>query len=91
MRRVQHALGRILIAGSVLGGLSGCLSQPAKPTFLSIQTSQIATATFSPMIEAISPLESTSNVAVKPQVDGTVVQILASAGQPVKALSLIHI
>ena len=29
------------------------------------------------MIEAISPLESTSNVAVKPQVDGTIVQILA--------------
>ena len=39
----------------------------------------------SPVVEAISPLESTNNVEVKPQIDGTVVKILAKAGQPVKA------
>lgn len=68
----------------VVLGLSGCGTKPTK-TFLSIQTSRIETTTFSPEIEAISPLESTSNVAVKPQIDGTVVQILATAGQEVKA------
>ena len=74
----------LLVASGLVLSLSGCGTKPTK-TFLSIQTSRIETATFSPVIEAISPLESTSNVAVKPQVDGTVVQILASAGQPVKA------
>ena len=68
----------------VVLGLSGCGTKPTK-TFLSIQTSRIETTTFSPEIEAISPLESTSNVAVKPQIDGTVVQILATAGQELKA------
>ena len=74
----------LFVASSVVLSLSGCGTKPTQP-FLSIQTSRIETATFSPVIEAISPLESTSNVAVKPQIDGTVVQILASAGQQVKA------
>ena len=65
----------LLMASSVMLSLSGCGTKPTK-TFLSIQTSRIETKTFSPAIEAISPLESTSNVAVKPQADGTVVQIL---------------
>ena len=85
MRRVHHVLGQVLIASTLLGGISGCLSKPPQKTFLSIQTTRIGTATFSPVIEAISPLESTSNVAVKPQIDGSVVKILATAGQPVKA------
>ena len=85
MRRVHHVLGQVLIASTLLGGISGCLSKPPQKTFLSIQTTRISTATFSPVIEAISPLESTSNVAVKPQIDGSVVKILATAGQPVKA------
>ncbi len=74
----------LLFTSSVVLTLSGCGTKPTK-TFLSIQTSPIKTATFSPTIEAISPLESTSNVAVKPQIDGSVVKILATAGQPVKA------
>ena len=74
----------LLISSSVVMGLSGCGTKPTE-TFLSIQTSRIKTSTFSPVIEAISPLESTSNVAVKPQIDGTVIQILATAGQQVKA------
>ena len=74
----------LLVASGVVLSLSGCGTKPTKQ-FLSIQTSQIEKATFFPAIEAISPLESTSNVEVKPQIDGTVVQILATAGQPVKA------
>ena len=74
----------LLVASGVVLSLSGCGTKPTKQ-FLSIQTSRIEKATFFPAIEAISPLESTSNVEVKPQIDGTVVQILATAGQPVKA------
>ena len=74
----------LLVASGALLSLSGCGTKPTKQ-FLSIQTSRIEKATFFPAIEAISPLESTSNVEVKPQIDGTVVQILATAGQPVKA------
>ena len=74
----------LLVASGVVLSLSGCGTKPTKQ-FLSIQTSRIEQATFFPAIEAISPLESTSNVEVKPQIDGTVVQILATAGQPVKA------
>ena len=74
----------LTVLGCVVVGLNGCATKPTKP-FLSIQTGRIETRTFYPVIEAISPLESTSNVAVKPQIDGSVVKILASAGQPVKA------
>ena len=74
----------LLVASGALLSLSGCGTKPTK-TFLSIQTSRIEMERFAPVIEAISPLESTSNVAVKPQIDGTVVQIMASAGQQVKA------
>ena len=74
----------LIVVGSVVLSLNGCGTKPKK-TFLSVQTARIETATFSTVIEAISPLESTSNVAVKPQIDGTVVQILATAGQQVKA------
>ena len=74
----------LLVASGVVLSLSGCGTKPTKQ-FLSIQTSRIEKASFFPAIEAISPLESTSNVEVKPQIDGTVVQILATAGQPVKA------
>ena len=74
----------LLVASGVVLSLSGCGTKPTKQ-FLAIQTSRIEKATFFPAIEAISPLESTSNVEVKPQIDGTVVQILATAGQPVKA------
>ena len=76
----------LLLGAGLLLGLSGCGSgEELQKTFLSIQVTRIGKATFSPVIEAISPLESTTNVAVKPQIDGTVVQILATAGQPVKA------
>ena len=55
----------LLVASGVVLSLSGCGTKPTKQ-FLSIQTSRIEKATFFPAIEAISPLESTSNVEVKP-------------------------
>ena len=85
MRQNRAVLCKLLLASTLIGGVSSCVPKPPPTTFLSIQTSRISEANFSPAIEAISPLESTTNVAVKPQINGTVVQILATAGQPVKA------
>ena len=52
---------------------------------MTIQTATISEASFEPNIEAISILESTTNVALMPETDGRVVQVLASDGQQVKA------
>jgi RND family efflux transporter MFP subunit len=46
---------------------------------------RIGEASFSPAIEVVSRLESTSNVAMRPEADGRVVKILATQGQRVKA------
>ena len=52
---------------------------------LSVQTETIGEASFSPSIEVISQLSSTTDVALKPEVDGRVVKILVTQGQRVKA------
>ena len=52
---------------------------------MTVQTATISEASFAPNIEAISVLESTSNVALMPETDGRVVEVLASNGQQVKA------
>ena len=59
--------GVLMIASDAVLSLSGCRTKPTK-TSLSIKTSRVETSTFSPVIEAISPLESTSNVAMKSQI-----------------------
>ena len=50
-----------------------------------MQAETVSQATFSPSIEVISRLESTTNVALRPEVDGRVVKILATQGQEVRA------
>ena len=52
---------------------------------LTVQTAKISEATFKPTIEAISLLESTTTVSLKPETDGRVVKVLAKDGQQVKA------
>ena len=52
---------------------------------LTVQTATISEATFEPNIQAISILESTTNVALRPETNGRVVQVLAKDGQQVKA------
>jgi len=66
--------------------LVGC-SKPKQPAqqFLTVKTAQINEATFNPSVEAISTLESTTNVALRPETDGRVVKIIATEGQRVKA------
>ena len=68
-----------------LVALGGCGSKPPAREPLSVQVERIGEASFSPGIEVVSRLESTSNVAMRPEADGRVVKILATQGQRVKA------
>lgn len=68
-----------------LVALGGCGSKPPAREPLSVQVERIGEAAFSPGIDVVSRLESTSNVAMRPEADGRVVKILATQGQRVKA------
>jgi RND family efflux transporter MFP subunit len=50
-----------------------------------VQVERVGDAQFTPGIDVISRLESTASVALRPEVDGRVVKILATQGQRVKA------
>lgn len=65
--------------------LVACASRPAARPPLAVQVETVGQATFNPSIEVISRLESTANVALRPETDGRVVQILARDGQRVRA------
>ncbi len=65
--------------------LVACAAKPAGRPPLVVQVEQVGDAQFSPGLEVISRLESTTNVALRPEVDGRVVKILAVQGQQVKA------
>ncbi|TCD58156.1 efflux RND transporter periplasmic adaptor subunit [Synechococcus sp. BS55D] len=81
---MRRTLTLSLLASTAL--LASC-SKPKQPAqqFLSVQTARIGEATFNPSVEAISMLESTTNVALRPETEGRVVKILASEGDMVKA------
>jgi len=65
--------------------LAGCGGKPpALPPF-TVQAATIGEASFSPSIEVVSVLTSTTNVTLVPEADGRVVKILATQGQRVKA------
>lgn len=65
--------------------LVACGSKPQARQPLAVQTETIGEASFSPSIQVISQLSSTTDVALKPEVDGRVVKILVTQGQRVKA------
>ena len=71
----------------VLGlmALAGCGGKPPERPPLVVQTEAIGDAEFSPSIEVVSRLESTANVAMRPEADGRVVKILVTQGQRVRA------
>ncbi|NMO83291.1 efflux RND transporter periplasmic adaptor subunit [Cyanobacteria bacterium 150NLHA] len=60
-------------------------SHKATQKFITVVATRITSTNFAPMVSAVSMLESTKNVALKPQTDGTVIKILAKDGQRVKA------
>ena len=80
-------MNRAVAASSLLGLLcaGGCATKQASRPPLVVQAETIGEADFSPSIEVISQLSSTSDVALRPEVDGRVVKILATQGQRVKA------
>lgn len=65
--------------------LVGCAAKPVARQPLVVQTETIGEASFSPSIEVVSQLSSTTDVVLSPEVDGRVVKILATQGQRVKA------
>ena len=65
--------------------LTACGSKVSAPKPLAVQVATISEAEFSPSIEVISQLSSTTDVALRPETDGRVVKILVSQGQRVKA------
>ena len=80
-------VNRAVAASSLIGLLcaGGCATKQASRPPLVVQSETIGEADFSPSIEVISQLSSTSDVALRPEVDGRVVKILATQGQRVKA------
>jgi RND family efflux transporter MFP subunit len=65
--------------------LVGCGAKPPTRPPLVVQVESIGEADFNPSIEVISVLSSTTDVALRPETDGRVVNILVSQGQQVKA------
>ena len=68
-----------------LAALVACAPKPQARPPLVVQVERVGDAEFTPGIDVVSRLESTSNVALRPEVDGRVVKILAVQGQRVKA------
>ena len=65
--------------------LAGCGKPKQAARMMTVQTATISEFTFEPNIQAISVLESTTNVGLMPETDGRVVRVLAKDGQQVKA------
>ena len=65
--------------------LGACGSQPVAREMLSVQVTRIGVAGFNPSIDVVSQLSSTTDVALRPEIDGRVVKILVSQGDQVKA------
>ena len=80
---MKSSSNAIILLGAV-AMMTSCSHQAAHK-MLTVQTTRITAANFAPTVSAISILESTTNVSVRPQIDGTVIKILAKEGQPVKA------
>lgn len=59
--------------------------KPEAGKILTVKTARIAKANFQPSIEAISMLESTTTVSLRPETDGRVVKVLAKDGERVEA------
>lgn len=65
--------------------LVACAPKPDARPPLTVQVETVGEATFNPAIEVVSRLASTTDVALRPEIDGRVVKILATQGQQVKA------
>ena len=83
--RAPKAQRLIVLPFLGLISLAGCGAKPPARSPLVVQVATIGEASFSPTIEVVSVLASTTDVTLRPEADGRVVKILASQGQRVKA------
>ena len=78
--------GPFVVGLTLSVALAACgQSKKSSATFLSINTATITQGSFKPNIKAISPLESTTNVALSPETDGRVIKKLVQEGDQVQA------
>ncbi|MBE9171935.1 efflux RND transporter periplasmic adaptor subunit [Cyanobium sp. LEGE 06143] len=76
---------RVTVAAVVLLG-SACAARPPQARSpLQVQVATLGKDTFTPAIEVMSRLSSTTDVALRPEAEGRVVRILATQGQRVEA------
>ena len=80
---MQRTLALTLATATLVAGCGK--PKPQAQKLLTVKTARIAEADFQPSIEAISMLESTTTVSLKPETDGRVVKVLARDGERVKA------
>jgi membrane fusion protein (multidrug efflux system) len=80
---LARLISRLPLAGLLL--LTACGGAPPARPPLAVQVETVGEAEFSPSIEVVSRLSSTTDVALRPEVDGRVVKILATQGQRVQA------
>jgi membrane fusion protein, multidrug efflux system len=80
-----QAFPRLAVALLAASALSSCASKPQARQPPVVQVETLGEARFSPAIEVVSRLSSTTDVALSPEVDGRVVKILATQGQRVEA------
>lgn len=80
---MTRLLSRLPLAALLL--LTACGGAPPARPPLAVQVETVGEAEFSPSIEVMSRLSSTTDVALRPEVDGRVVKILATQGQRVAA------
>ncbi|MCP9888430.1 efflux RND transporter periplasmic adaptor subunit [Cyanobium sp. ATX 6A2] len=82
--QAQALLSAALVAAAVVSSSCGARAPEARqPPAVQVET--IGDAEFTPAIELVSQLSTTSDVALRPQVEGRVVQILVQQGQRVEA------
>ena len=77
MRCLRVALIPLFSAGL----LAACASPAQKRSPLVVQVERVGDAQFTPGIDVVSRLESTASVALRPEVDGRVVKILATRAE----------
>lgn len=65
--------------------LASCATTPPAREPLNVQAVAIGAAEFNPAIDVVSQLSSTTDVALRPEIDGRVVKILVNQGDQVKA------
>ncbi|EAR19445.1 hypothetical protein WH7805_08806 [Synechococcus sp. WH 7805] len=80
---VRRTLALTLTTATLLAACGA--PKPEAGKILTVKTARIAEANFQPSIEAISMLESTTTVSLRPETDGRVVKVLAKAGERVEA------